>query len=104
MVDTRRLFSDLSRDEITTLGETPSKEEIRTLVRTLKAEGLCGRRIAEQRLGPALIASDDHGQREIELLDEVLEEEYADLDLCVRDRRSECSRLRGGCKGDRTEN
>jgi hypothetical protein len=31
----------------------------------------------------------------------VLEEEYADLDLCVRDRRGECSRLQGGYKGSK---
>jgi len=103
MVDTARFFQRLSRNEASRFGENPSKEEIREVVQELKAEGLCGRRIAEQRLGPAFIASDVHGQREIELLDEVLDEEYADLDLCVRDRREECSRLRGGCTGDRSE-
>ena len=101
MVDARRAIEKLSPDRtiLTQLGDEPTKDEIRTVVRQFKKEGLCGRRIAEQRLGPQFIASDSHGQREIELLDEVLEEEYADVDLCIRDRSDECSRLRGGCQG-----
>lgn len=87
------------RRPATELGPEPTKEELRAVVRQLKSEGLCGRRIAEHRLGPYFIASDVHGQREIELLDEVLEEEYAGTDLCIETRESECSRLRGGCKG-----
>lgn len=83
------------------LPPAPSKEKIREIVRHLKSEGLCGRRIAEQRLGPSFIASGVHGQREIELLDEILEEEYAGSDLCIETRQSECSRFRGGCKGSR---
>lgn len=101
MVDARRAIERLSPDRtvLAQLGEEPTKDEIRAVVRKFKDEGLCGRRIAEQRLGPQFIASDIYGQREIELLDEILDEEYADVDLCVRDRRDECSRLRGGCKG-----
>lgn len=83
----------------TELGPNPTKEEIRSIVSELKSEGLCGRRVAEHRLGPYFIASDEHGQREIELLDEVLDEEYAGTDLCIESRKSECSRFRGGCKG-----
>jgi hypothetical protein len=77
----------------------PTKEDLRAVVQRLKSEGLCGRRVAEHRLGPYFIASDVHGQREIELLDEVIEEEYDGTDLCIETRSSECSRLRGGCKG-----
>lgn len=80
------------------LPENPSEDEIRSLVQQYKTDGLCGRRIAEHRLGPYFIASDRHGQREIELLDDILDEEYAGTGLCVRDRQSECSRLRGGCR------
>lgn len=82
------------------LGPEPTRDELRAIVHQYKAEGLCGRRIAEQRLGPYFIASDEHGQREIDLLDEVLEEAYAGTDLCLETRRSECSRFRGGCKGN----
>lgn len=102
MIDTVRIVGRLSegRSEVE-VGPNPSKSELRTLVQQFKAQGLCGRRIAEQRLGPYFIASDVHGQREIELLDEVLDEEYENTELCVETRRSECSRLRGGCKGAR---
>jgi hypothetical protein len=101
MIDTGRLTDRLSggRSFDAELPPDPSAEELRAVVRRLKSEGLCGRRIAEQRLGPYFIASDVHGQREITLLDEVLDEEYAGTDLCVGTRRSECSRFRGGCKG-----
>jgi hypothetical protein len=103
MIDTAEITSRLSegRGSDVELPSKPSKEELRDAVRQLKSAGLCGRRIAEQRLGPYFIASDIHGQREIELLDEVLEEEYAGTDLCIETRRSECSRFRGGCKGSR---
>jgi len=101
MIDTERLVSRLVEAREPDVPPNPTRAELRARVRELKSEGICGRRIAEHRLGPYFIASDVHGQREIELLDEVLDEEYADLDLCVRTRRSECSRLRGGCKGDR---
>ena len=99
MLDTLTNPLSDNRDTDNELGPEPTKEEIRTVVQQLKAEELCGRRIAEHRLGPYFIASDSHGQREIELLDEVLEEEYENSDLCVRTRQSDCSRLRGGCKG-----
>lgn len=101
MIDTSRLAERLAagRQPVAELPPEPTKEELRTIVQQLKAEGLCGRRIAEHRLGPYFIASDVHGQREIELLDEVITEEYADTDLCIETRSSECSRLRGGCKG-----
>lgn len=83
------------------LGANPTADEIRSLVHQFKADGLCGRRIAEQRLGPYFLASEDHGQREIDILDEVLEDIYADSGFCIRTRQSGCSRLRGGCKQSR---
>lgn len=105
MIDTRQLITRLSDgpgpSSDLELPPTPSKEELQSIVRELKSEGLCGRRIAEQRLGPYFIASDVHGQREIELLDEILGEEYAGTGLCIETRQSECSRFRGGCKGSR---
>lgn len=102
MLNTGRLAEKLSvgRHPATDLGPNPTKAELRTVVQQLKSEGLCGRRIAEHRLGPYFIASDVHGQREIELLDEVIDEAYAGTDLCIETRSSECSRLRGGCKGN----
>lgn len=101
MIDTKGFFERLTIDRGADFdfGDDPSKADIRGVVRELKAEGLCGRRIGEQRLGPYFIASDRHGQRELDLLETVIGEEYADLDVCVRTRSSECSRLRGGCKG-----
>lgn len=81
--------------------EQPTKDELREVVCEYKREGLCGRRIAEQRLGPYFLASDVHGQRELDLLEEVVDEEFEGTNLCVRDRHRECSRLRGGCKGRR---
>ncbi|MFT4885605.1 MAG: hypothetical protein ACI8U4_003131 [Natronomonas sp.] len=105
MIDTRQLITRISNGPSPSsdleLPPNPSKEELQSLVQELKSEGLCGRRIAEQRLGPYFIASDIHGQREIELLDEILDEEYAGTDLCIETRQSECSRFRGGCKGSR---
>lgn len=102
MIDTSRLASRLSegRGSDVDMPPEPSKAELRSVVQQLKSEGLCGRRIAEQRLGPYFLASDVHGQREIELLDEVIREEYAGTDLCTETRSSECSRFRGGCKGN----
>lgn len=101
MFDTGRLADRLSegRDSGADIRPEPTKEDLRAVVRRLKSEGLCGRRIAEHRLGPYFIASDVHGQREIELLDEVIAEEYERTDLCIETRSAECSRLRGGCKG-----
>lgn len=101
MIDTGRLVRRLSEDRGATidLPPEPTAAELRALVRQYKSEGLCGRRIAEQRLGPYLLASDVHGQREIDLLDEILAEEYAGTGLCLETRQSECSRFRGGCKG-----
>ena len=103
MVDTGRLAEKLAagRRPVGDFEPEPTKAELRAVVQQLKSDGLCGRRIAEQRLGPTFIASDVHGQREIDLLDEVIEEEYEGTDLCVETRASECSRLRGGCKGQR---
>lgn len=100
MIDTSR-FTDSLDDSSFDIGPNPTKEDLRTIVTELKAEGLCGRRIAEHRLGPYFITSPIHGQDEIELLDEVIEEEYADTGLCIETRQSECSRFRGGCKGER---
>lgn len=101
MIDTTQLAKRVSegRGPAPNIGPEPTKEELRAVVQQLKSEGICGRRIAEHRLGPYFIASDVHGQREIELLDDVLTEEYAGTDLCIETRESECSRLRGGCKG-----
>lgn len=99
MLENIRLTSQLSEGRSDTeIGPDPSKEDLRAVVKQFKSEGLCGRRIAEHRLGPYFIASDVHGQREIELLDEVLDEEYAGTGLCIETRQSECSRFRGGCK------
>ena len=80
-------------------GEDPTREEIRTAVRELKGEGLCGRRIAEQRLGPYFLGDPRHGDRELALLEEVVQEEFERSDLCIKSRSEECSRLRGGCNG-----
>jgi hypothetical protein len=99
MINRGRLSAERGSD--IDLGPNPTDEDIRTLVEQFKADGLCGRRIAEHRLGPYFLASDEHGQREIELLDEVLEDVYADSELCIRTRQSGCSRLRGGCKRSR---
>jgi len=99
MIDTKQLSAD--RGSEIDLGPNPTEAEIRTVVQQFKSDGLCGRRIAEHRLGPYFIASDEHGQREIELLDEVLDDVYAGSDLCIRTRQSGCSRLRGGCKRTR---
>ena len=103
MIDTKGFFERLSEDRGANyeFGENPTRSEIREAVLELKAQGLCGRRVGEQRLGPYFLASDRHGQRELDLLEAVIDEEYADLDVCVRTRSSECSRLRGGCKGSR---
>ncbi|MFC7058448.1 hypothetical protein [Halovenus salina] len=94
MIDTLRSDSEIDIDP------EPTKADLRAVVDQLQSEGLCGRRIAEHRLGPYFITSPVHGQREIDLLDEVIEEVYAETDLCVETRQSECSRLRGGCKGE----
>jgi hypothetical protein len=103
MIDTERVFERLSegRGSEIDLGPEPTKAEIRDVVNAYKADGLCGRRIAEQRLVPYFMANDGYGQRELSVLEDVLAEEYEGTDLCLRTRRSECSRLRGGCKGSR---
>lgn len=93
-----RMTGILDRGLEVEISQNPTKEELRSIVQEYKADGLCGRRIAEHRLGPHFIASDRHGQREIELLDKILDEEYAGSSMCIRDRQSGCSRLRGGCK------
>ena len=98
-MDTSRLTDSLD-DSAFDIDPNPTKDDLRRVVSELKSEGLCGRRIAEHRLGPYFITSPMHGQREIELLDEVIEEEYAETGLCIETRQSECSRFRGGCKGE----
>jgi hypothetical protein len=98
-MDISQLTGRLSEGRDVEIGPDPTKSELQSVVRRLKSEGLCGRRIAEHHLGPYFLASDVHGQREIDLLDEVLAEEYAGTDLCIETRQSECSRFRGGCKG-----
>lgn len=102
MIDTSSLSERLSQKRTRQdIPAEPTKEDLRAVVQRLQSEGLCGRRIAEHRLGPYFIASDRHGQREIELLDEVIAEEYEGTDLCIETRSSQCSRLRGGCKGNK---
>ncbi len=76
-----------------------SKEDLRKTVVELKDE-LCGRRIAEEVVVPYLIASPDHGDGDIQALEKVLKEEFEGSDLCVETRAPECSRLRGGCRGE----
>ena len=100
MIDAQRVTEWLSssRGQDVDLGENPTRAELREVVLQYKKDGLCGRRIAEQRLGPYFIASPTYGQRELDLLEEILAEEYEGTDFCVRGRHSECSRLRGGCK------
>jgi len=83
------------------LPENPSKEDVRAAVEQFKQRGICGRRVGEQHIGPYLMASPEHGRREFDLLEAVLEDVYGNTDFCIRDRSSECSRFRGGCKGDR---
>lgn len=100
MVETGELFRQLPKGkQFCELETRPSKNELRTLVKRLQSEGLCGRRIAEEFLTPYFIASDRHSQREIDLLENVLDEEYQGTNRCVRTRQSKCSRLRGGCQG-----
>jgi len=103
MLDPRKLLTELPHRNIrwVDLDSEPTKEELRDLVSDLKAQGLCGRRIAEEYLGPYFIAHNSFGQSDIERLDEVIDEVYADTEFCTRTRQSECSRLRGGCKGSR---
>lgn len=103
MIDTKSFFERLSegRGADFEFGDEPTESEIRAVVRELKGQGLCGRRIYEQRLGPYFIANDAYGDRELEILERVVAEEYAGTSLCVETRSSECSRLRGGCKGTR---
>lgn len=103
MINVKKLFSELpSRGtKSIELDENPSKKELREVVIDLKGEGLCGRRIAEDHLGPYFLAHNSFGQPDIERLDEVIDEVYADTEFCTQTRQSECSRLRGGCKGSR---
>ncbi|MFC4541893.1 hypothetical protein ACFO5R_08120 [Halosolutus amylolyticus] len=100
MIEPGRIVTGLSQGRVveTELGTEPTREEIREEVLRFKQQGLCGRRIAEQYLVPYFIASSDYGDREVDILDDVLAEEYRDLDLCVDERSPECSRFRGGCK------
>lgn len=100
MTDTSSLARKLGGSDFD-IDPNPTAEELQAVVEGLKSEGLCGRRVAEHQLGPYFITSPVHGQREIELLDEVIEEAYADTGLCIETRQSECSRFRGGCKGQR---
>ncbi len=78
----------------------PSEEDFREVIEGYKGK-LCGRRIAEEILVPYLIASPDHGDDDVQTLEKVLKQEFEGSDLCVETRSSECSRLRGGCKGER---
>ncbi|WP_049925677.1 hypothetical protein [Halopiger goleimassiliensis] len=103
MIDTEHVFGQFFEGRVPEidLGPEPTEAEIRAAVREYKSEGLCGRRVAEERLVPHFIANDGYGQREIDLLEEILEEEYEGSDRCLKTRRSQCSRLRGGCQGRR---
>lgn len=100
MIEPSGIVTRLSRGRVIEmdLGKEPTREDIREEVLQFKRQGLCGRRIAEQYLVPYFIANADYGDREIAILDDVLAEEYRDLDLCINERSSECSRFRGGCK------
>lgn len=80
------------------MGEEPTRDELDRLVREYRDRGLCGRRVAEEYLVPFFVASNRHGQREIDLLEEVLEAVYRDSDQCVRTRSPSCKRWRGGCQ------
>ena len=105
MIEPDRIVTGLSQGRVvdTDLGVEPTREDVREEVLRFKRRGLCGRRIAEQYLVPYFIANSDYGDREIELLDDVLAEEYRNLNLCVDERSSECSRFRGGCKEYRSD-
>lgn len=99
MIELQRFLPSLpGRDVDPSLSEEPTKDEIRTIVKRYKADGLCGRRIAEDHLGPYFIASDRYGDRELDLLEEVIEEVYAGTGLCIQKRSSKCKRWRGGCQ------
>lgn len=100
MLDLHQLFRSVPSPRFAgyDLGPEPSTSEMNEVVDELKAEGLCGRRIAEEHLAPYLIASPEYGQRELDILEELVEEAFADTDRCVRTRSRECSRLRGGCQ------
>ncbi|RQG90680.1 hypothetical protein [Natrarchaeobius chitinivorans] len=100
MIEPGRIVTGLSQGRVAEmdLGKEPTREDIREEVLQFKQQGLCGRRIAEQYIVPYFIAHSDYGDREIDILDDVLAEEYRDLDLCVDGRSAECSRFRGGCK------
>lgn len=105
MIEPGRIVTGLSQGRVveTDFVEEPTREDIREEVLRFKRRGLCGRRIAEQYLVPYFIANSDYGDREINILDDVLAEEYRDLDLCVDERSPECSRFRGGCKEYRSQ-
>lgn len=105
MIDSSRIAASLTDGRVveTDLGTDPTREDIRAEVLQFKRRGLCGRRVAEEYLVPYFVASSDYGDREIGILDDVLEEEYRELNLCVDERSSECSRLRGGCKEYRSK-
>ena len=83
------------------LPKNPTAEEMQAAVQQFKRQGICGRRVVEQHLGPSLLASPDHGSETLELLETVVQDEYGNTEFCIRERGSECSWLRGGCKGDR---
>lgn len=99
----KRIIGKLSEDRLPSieLSDDPGRDEIRKAVLTYKKEGLCGRRIGQQYLGPYFIVNEQYGQREIDLLETVLEEEYEGTDFCVRRRGPDCRRYRGGCKNAR---
>lgn len=103
MSTAKRIKEKLSAERIPTieLSDEPTRDELRDVVLAYKREGLCGRRIGQQYLGPYFIASEEYGQREIDLLEEILAEEYDGTNLCVKRRSSECRRFRGGCKNSR---
>lgn len=94
-----RLIPPLPWDDIDgSLSERPSEDEIRNAVLHYKNKGLCGRRIAEDHLGPYFIASEQYGDRELTILEKIVAEEFANTPFCIRTRSDECSRLRGGCQ------
>lgn len=102
MIRLGRVLPELpARDIEDALDAEPTKEEIREIVTQFRDEGLCGRRVAEDYLVPSFVASAQYGQREIDLLEDVLPEVYEDTDLCIRNRSSKCKRWRGGCQNSR---
>lgn len=59
------------------VGKNPTKEDIRDEMLRLRDEGKDANEIGQQ-LGPYFMASSEHGEKELEMLEEVLTEEFED--------------------------